>query len=428
MSSETPVFKNMDDVEQVCRNGNSLLGLGSSAGVYLVTSRSNPGRLFAMKSMLKRNPNEIKMIRKELELHKSLKNPYVIGFEQFIEDKNFVHAFFEYAKNGDLSSYLKDKDFSEKKILSLFSEVCKGVKYLHSQGILHRDLKPENILVDESEKIKICDFGWSTTEDKEVGRKTFCGTLAYMSPEVMFRQPQSAKSDVWSLGVILFEMLHGYTPFGPRLTPALFIKSDEQDQIKFKDSISEGARDLCLKLLRAKFEDRPTVVEILDSQIMKNLEEEKKETKESTPVKSKPPSLLATPQKKPQVFEVDQLVTKLSEESGIKMRNVTAKSQNLTPQQPEEPPKLPQLTAEPKKELFFSPVIVKSQNIVRRESKTESKSSQSFLIKAIRLEQLPLKAEANEPKPPKAVSSENVSPKEAAGQATPVRIRRFRLS
>ena len=110
------------------------------------------------------------------------------------------------------------------------------------------------------------------------------------------------------------------------------------------------------------------------------------------------------------------------------MRNVTAKSQNLTPQQPEEPPKLPQLTAEPKKELFFSPVIVKSQNIVRRESKTESKSSQSFLIKAIRLEQLPLKAEANEPKPPKAVSSENVSPKEAAGQATPVRIRRFRLS
>ncbi len=84
----------------------------------------------------------------------------------------------------------------------------KGIKYLHQNNIMHRDLKPENILLNKKMEIKICDFGTSKSFNKDELRKTFCGTYEYMAPEVFFSKSQTKKTDIWALGILMYEMFH----------------------------------------------------------------------------------------------------------------------------------------------------------------------------------------------------------------------------
>jgi len=82
---------------------------------------------------------------------------------------------------------------------------------LHKNSIIHRDLKPENLLLDKKGNIKLCDFGWSSREQDV--RNTFCGTLDYMAPEMLEKGKYDYHVDIWSLGVLLFELVHGVAPF-----------------------------------------------------------------------------------------------------------------------------------------------------------------------------------------------------------------------
>ena len=97
--------------------------------------------------------------------------------------------------------------------------------YLHKKNIIHRDLKviinsfminnfqPENLLLDSDGNIKLCDFGWSAENSASGSRETFCGTFDYMAPEMISNKPHDFKLDIWCLGILLYELLHGEAPF-----------------------------------------------------------------------------------------------------------------------------------------------------------------------------------------------------------------------
>ena len=97
--------------------------------------------------------------------------------------------------------------------MSMFLIIAKTVQFLHTKNILHRDIKPENILLDANFNPVFCDFGWSIQLDHGETRDTFCGTLEYIAPEVFKGDSYHKNADIWSLGILLYEMMHGYSPF-----------------------------------------------------------------------------------------------------------------------------------------------------------------------------------------------------------------------
>lgn len=120
----------------------------------------------------------------------------------------------EYCEDGDLYHYLeKEHRLPESKAKRYLKQIMKGSKYLHSNGIIHRDLKPANILMKDN-CCKISDFGFAKSlEDENTVMKSIVGTPLYMSPQILKKSKYTAKSDLWSIGLIYYEMLHGRTPW-----------------------------------------------------------------------------------------------------------------------------------------------------------------------------------------------------------------------
>lgn len=123
-----------------------------------------------------------------------------------------------------------------------FIQTVAGIYFLHHNGFIHRDLKPENLLVSENQTVKICDFGWCVEEDADEQRNTFCGTLEYMAPEMINNQPHNHKIDVWSLGILLYELCHGKAPF--RGNQKKIGQEINKGEINFKRGLSMEYKDL----------------------------------------------------------------------------------------------------------------------------------------------------------------------------------------
>ena len=133
------------------------------------------------------------------------------------------------------------------------------MKYLLENKIIHRDLKPQNILVTNLGDIKISDFGFARYFDNDMVIQTICGSPLYMAPEIMKNKKYDLKSDLWSVGIILFEMLVGHAPFKAKNIFDLMKQIEKNDvKIPRDTKISDDCKDLLLKLLQKDPEKRIT--------------------------------------------------------------------------------------------------------------------------------------------------------------------------
>ena len=253
----------LEDLSEVNESNLKLLGKGSYGEVKLY-KHNTTSVLYAIKIIDKefiKQHSSINILLREITIHKNLKHPNVIQLIKHFEDSEKVFIVLEYANKGSLFRIIrKEKGLEEVKAWKYFSETCLGMKYLHDNGIIHRDLKPENILVDEYDNVKICDFGWCV-QSNEI-RNTFCGTLEYMAPEMILCEGHSFQVDLWALGILLYELLHGYAPFrSPKDTEMR--KQILSNDIKFDPKISSLAKDLILKIVKGDPNDRINLDQIL---------------------------------------------------------------------------------------------------------------------------------------------------------------------
>lgn len=204
-------------------------------------------------------------LRLEIKLHSKLNHPNVIRFIDYLQIGPKVYILLEYASNGCLYFYIDvNEGIPERLALRFLRDTASALKYLHSQGVIHRDIKPENILLDDQFNVKVCDFGWAThiQNEKEV-RNSICGTLQYMPPEVCFRQTHSTKADMWSLGVLLYEMTHGRPPFEGESLDHLKTEFRSKN-IEVRTSFSQEIRDLLRDLFRMDSLQRPNASQLLN--------------------------------------------------------------------------------------------------------------------------------------------------------------------
>ena len=184
----------------------------------------------------------------------------------------------EYANRGSLFYYIRNKMYlSEKESFHFFSQIINAVYFLHKNDLIHRDIKPENILLYDNNLCKLCDFGWCVRlEGKQ--RTTFCGTTEYMSPEIVNKVEYSKEIDIWSLGILLYEMVHGYSPFRPNkdeFEVSEVIDNIKIHNLKFNINISSECRDLIRHLLDENVENRYKIEDIFNSKFVKKYENKK---------------------------------------------------------------------------------------------------------------------------------------------------------
>ena len=188
------------------------------------------------------------------------------------EDNENINIIMEYAPNGNLFELLsKEKNgFSEYKAFEYFIQVVNAVYYLHNNNIIHRDIKPENILIGEDNKIKLCDFGWAKELTLE-NRSTFCGTVEYMAPEIVENENYDYSVDIWSLGILLYELLYGHSPFKAKNTKNIIlnIKSHELTYDDKNKNVSNSCKDLIKKLLNNNPQKRYKIKDILEHPFIK---------------------------------------------------------------------------------------------------------------------------------------------------------------
>lgn len=228
----------------------------------------------------KRDPHE------EVEiLMRYGEHPNIITLQDVYVNGDKVYLVTELLRGGELlDKILRQKFFSEQEASAVLQTVCQTVNYLHSQGVVHRDLKPSNIMyADESgspDSLRICDFGFAKQLRAENGLlMTPCYTAHFVAPEVLKKQGYDAACDVWSLGVLLYIMLAGHTPFanGPNDTPNDILARIGEGKFSLVggnwDSVSTLAKDLVEKMLHVDPHMRISLQQVLNHRWIANRDE-----------------------------------------------------------------------------------------------------------------------------------------------------------
>ena len=216
------------------------LGHGKFGHVYLARERSTRfvcALKVLFKSQLLKAECEYQL-KREIEIQSHLRHGHVLRLYGYFYDSSRVYLILEYAEGGELYKQLQAAGrFDDTQTATYIAQLATAMQYCHSKGVYHRDLKPENLLLSKDRSsVKVSDFGWSVcqrdtahslpattaasrggqqaeAESSKQRRKTLCGTLDYLSPEMIEGRPHDGGVDRWAVGVMMYEMLTGHCPF-----------------------------------------------------------------------------------------------------------------------------------------------------------------------------------------------------------------------
>ena len=290
----TPAFKT-PIINQITRDfsiQDEVVGSGAFAMVKKAVERKT-GKTYAVKIVNKRKViGNLDGVTRELEVLQKLDHPRIVRLKGFYEDVDNYYMVMEFVSGGDLMDFVAAHGaIGEDAAREITRQILEAIKYIHSLGISHRDLKPDNILIgqDDPVLIKITDFGLAKIQENGTFLSTFCGTLAYVAPEVIGergsgngngpspspscgnshreRNTYSALVDMWSLGCLVYVILTGHLPFSGATEEELYtqIKHGSYHEKPLREfKVSDNARSFIDALLQVDPRMRLTAGEALN--------------------------------------------------------------------------------------------------------------------------------------------------------------------
>jgi len=248
----THSIKDLHEVKRL-----AVLGDGGFAQVVLVRYH---GSLYAMKVLNKAHLCAERLavhVERERQIGFACKSPFTVQLKYTSQDTMHVYMLMEPVLGGELFTYLEHHCASRNRGIlehtAAFFAACivLAFEYLHDHNFIYRDLKPENLLIDEKGYIKITDFGFAKelTEGKTY---TTCGTLDYMSPEMIQKIGHAHAADWWSLGVVIYEMVIGLPPFYTSRNDREKVEWIRKARLKFPIYVTSECQDLILNLMKVQ--------------------------------------------------------------------------------------------------------------------------------------------------------------------------------
>ncbi len=230
------------------------IGDGTYGKVYLTKDTQ-----FVVKVAPKRGYEECTRIRREIEIQSRVDMKYIVPLIASCEDSNNFYLVMKYCPSGDLY-YSKFRQLPETKIIKYISQLVEAVAYLHSEDIIHRDIKPENILLDSDDNIGLCDFGFATPVARL--NKSGVGTFDYAAPEIFTGEEYDFAVDLWSIGVVTYELLTRKRPFRGPYDEIIRCNILEVN-LTYPDSLCLESVDFIKSVLKRPASERATAKDLL---------------------------------------------------------------------------------------------------------------------------------------------------------------------
>ncbi|XP_056139891.1 serine/threonine-protein kinase Nek3 [Lampris incognitus] len=246
-----------------------IIGEGSFGRALLVRCKDARQHYVLKEIQLPKNHSELEKSRNEAVLLSRMKHPNIVAFKEAFEADSLLCIVMEYCSGGDLLQRIQQQKtslFSVDDILKWFAEMCAGTKHIHDQRVLHRDLKSKNIFLTDNGTIKLGDFGSACIlNSPKAYACAYVGTPYYVSPEIWDNKPYNNKSDVWSLGCVLYELCTLHHPFQALSWKSLILKVCRGAYPPIPDHLPYELHYLVKQMFKTNPKDRPSLYTILTS-------------------------------------------------------------------------------------------------------------------------------------------------------------------
>ena len=278
------------------------IGMGGMADVYKAVDRvlNRYVAVKVLKREFREDENFVKKFWSEAQSAAGLQHPNIVNVYDVAEDRGLYYIVMELVEGITLKDYIQKKGkLTSKEVIGIILQVCAGIEAAHSKHIIHRDVKPQNIIISKEGKVKVTDFGIAKATSSNTISTNVMGSVHYTSPEQARGGFSDAKSDIYSLGITMYEMITGELPFDGDSTVSIALKHLQEDILppsEYVEGIPNSLEQIILKCTQKSADRRYANVSQLIRDLKRSLQNPDGDFVRISPLVSVADTIMITPE------------------------------------------------------------------------------------------------------------------------------------